>query len=265
MRGKAYLIGAGPGRADLITVRGLNLLRQADVVIYDWLVAPLLLEQAAPAADLIFVGKSHDKHTLEQDAISDLIVSHVRAGRQVARLKGGDPSVFGHAGEEAMALAKAGLPFEIVPGVSSALAAPTYAGIPLTYRGISTAFAVVTGHETPGKVHSGTDWSALARIPTLVVLMGLQRVDTVCAALLAAGRLPETPAAIVSRATTSDQRVLRATLKTLPEALRHASLPTPAVLVIGEVVALSAQLDWFAPALAEVGFLPFDALSGRQA
>ncbi len=264
MSGKAYLIGAGPGRADLITVRGLNLLRQADVVLYDWLVAPQLLEQAAPSAERIFVGKAHDKHTLEQDAITDLIVAHVRAGRQVARLKGGDPSVFGHAGEEALALAEAGLPFEIVPGVSSALAAPIYAGIPLTYRGVSTAFAVVTGHEAPGKNHSGTDWAALARIPTLVVLMGLHRINAVCAALLAAGRLPETPAAIISRATTSDQRVLRATLATMPEALRHANLPTPAVLVIGEVVALSEQLDWFAPAMVEVGFLPFDALAGRR-
>jgi uroporphyrin-III C-methyltransferase len=263
MSGKAYLIGAGPGRADLITVRGLSLLRQADVVLYDWLVAPQLLAQAAPATELIFVGKAHDKHALEQDAIIDLIIAHVRAGRQVARLKGGDPSVFGHVGEEAQALAEAGLSFEIVPGVSSALAAPAYAGIPLTYRGISTAFAVVTGHEAPGKEHSSTDWTALARVPTLVVLMGLHRVGAVCAALLAAGRLPETPAAIVSRATTSQQKVLRATLAAMPEALRQAALPTPAVLVIGEVVALSEQLDWFAPTLAEDGFLPFDALAGR--
>ncbi|NTV63966.1 MAG: uroporphyrinogen-III C-methyltransferase [Oscillochloris sp.] len=263
--GKAYLVGAGPGRPDLITVRGLNLLRQADVVLYDWLVAPQLLGQVRPDADLIFVGKAHDKHKLEQEAITQLIIAHVRAGQQVVRLKGGDPSVFGHVGEEAQALAEVGLPFEIVPGVSSALAAPTYAGIPVTYRGISTAFAVVTAHESPGKEHSTTDWAALSRIPTLIVLMGLHRVGAVCSIMLTSGRLPETPAAIVSRATTSDQKVLRATLATLPELLREAALPTPAVLVIGEVVALSEQLDWFTPTAVEDGFLPFETLAGGTA
>lgn len=257
MSGKAYLVGAGPGRADLITVRGLTLLRQANVVLYDWLVAPQLLEQIAPGAERVFVGKTHDQHRFEQEAITALIVAHVRAGRQVVRLKGGDPSVFGHAGEEAQALAAAGLPFEIVPGVSSALAAPAYAGIPLTYRGLATGFAVVTGHEAAG-THSPTDWAALAHIPTLVVLMGLHRVEAVCAALLGAGRAPTTPAAAISRATTSEQEVRRATLASLPEMLQRRPLPTPAILVIGEVVALSAQLDWFEPALAEAGFAPFD-------
>lgn len=257
MSGKAYLIGAGPGRADLITVRGLTLLRQADVVLYDWLVAPQLLAQVAPGAERIFVGKAHDHHTLEQDAISNLIVARVRAGLQVVRLKGGDPGVFGHAGEEARALAAAGLPFEIVPGVSSALAAPAYAGIPLTYRGLATGFAVVTGHEAAGP-HPPTDWVALARIPTLVVLMGLHRADAVCAALIEAGRAPATPLAVVSRATTSEQAVLYATLATLPDALHERPLPTPAVLVIGEVVALAEQLAWFDPLTAHDSFAPFD-------
>ncbi len=257
MSGKAYLVGAGPGRADLITVRGLTLLRRADVVLYDWLVAPQLLAEAAPGAERIFVGKTHDHHTLEQDAITALLVERVRAGCQVVRLKGGDPGVFGHAGEEALALARAGLPFEIVPGVSSALAAPAYAGIPLTYRGLATGFAVVTGHEAAGP-HQPTDWAALARVPTLVVLMGLHRADAVCAALLAAGRAPATPVAVVSRATTSEQAVLHATLATLPAALRQRALPTPAVLVIGEVVALAEHLAWFEPALVEGSFSPFD-------
>jgi uroporphyrin-III C-methyltransferase len=257
MSGKAYLVGAGPGRADLITVRGLTLLRQADVVLYDWLIAPQLLEQAKPGAELVFVGKAHDHHTLEQEAITELIVARVRAGQQVVRLKGGDPGVFGHAGEEALALVEAGLPFEIVPGVSSALAAPAYAGIPLTYRGLATGFAVVTGHEAAG-VASPTDWTALARVPTLVVLMGLHRADVVCDALLAAGRAPATPVAVVSRATTCEQEVLRATLATLPDALHQRALPTPAVLVIGEVVALSERLAWFDAALVDGGFAPFD-------
>ncbi len=259
MSGKAYLVGAGPGRADLITVRGLTLLRQADVVLYDWLVAPQLLEQTSPGAERIFVGKAHNHHALEQDVLTALIVEHVRAGHQVVRLKGGDPGIFGHVGEEALALARAGLPFEIVPGVSSALAAPAYAGIPLTYRGLAASVAVVTGHEVSG-AHQPTDWAALARIHTLVVLMGLHRADAVCAALLAAGRAPETPVAVVSRATTSEQVVLRATLATLPATLCQCALATPAVLVIGEVVTLAEQLAWFTPAMVSDSFAPFDIL-----
>lgn len=261
MSGKAYLIGAGPGRADLITVRGLTLLRRADVVLYDWLIAPQLLDEAKPNAELIFVGKAHDHHQMEQDAITALVVERVRAGMQVVRLKGGDPGVFGHVGEEALALAEAGLPFEIVPGVSSAIAAPAYAGVPLTHRRCATAFAVVTGHEATGKGGNTTDWAALSRIPTLVVLMGLHRADTVCAALIEAGRAPETPAAVISRATTSEQQELHATLATLPEALRRRPLPTPAVLVIGEVVGLAGQLGWFDPEQARSSFAPFDAIS----
>jgi len=256
-RGKAYLVGAGPGRADLITLRGLALLRQAEVVLYDWLVAPELLAQVPPGAELIFVGKAHDRHTLEQDAITDLLVAHTRAGRRVVRLKGGDPGVFGHAGEEALALAQAGLSFEIVPGVSSALAAPAYAGIPLTFRGMASGFAVVTGHEAPGSPHH-LDWDALARVPTLVVLMGLHRTAAICAALQGAGRAHDTPVAVISRATTAEQQVLRATLGSLPAALQARPLPTPAVLVIGPVVALAEQVAWFDPERAAQHFAPFD-------
>ncbi|MFQ3663302.1 MAG: precorrin-3B C(17)-methyltransferase, partial [Chloroflexaceae bacterium] len=262
-RGMAYLVGAGPGRADLITLRGLTLLRRAEVVLYDWLVAPELLAQVPPGAELIFVGKAHDRHTLEQDAITDLLVAHTRAGRRVVRLKGGDPGVFGHAGEEALALAQAGLPFEIVPGVSSALAAPAYAGIPLTFRGIASGFAVVTGHEAPGSPHH-LDWAALARVPTLVVLMGLHRTAAICAALQGAGRAPDTPVAVISRATTAEQQVLRATLGSLPAVLQARPLPTPAVLVIGPVVALAEQLAWFDPERAAEHFAPFDEVA-RQA
>ncbi|MGQ9928229.1 MAG: precorrin-4 C(11)-methyltransferase [Chloroflexaceae bacterium] len=256
-RGKAYLVGAGPGRADLITLRGLHLLRRAEVVLYDWLVAPELLAQVPSSAELIFVGKTHDRHTLEQDAITDLLVAHARTGRRVVRLKGGDPGVFGHAGEEALALARAGLPFEIVPGVSSALAAPAYAGIPLTFRGLASGFAVVTGHEAPNTLHH-LDWAALARVPTLVVLMGLHRTEAICATLRQAGRPSDTPVAVISRATTHEQQVLRATLGSLPAALQERPLPTPAVLVIGAVAALADDLAWFDPELAAEHFVPFD-------
>lgn len=256
MYGKAYLVGAGPGRADLITVRGLTLLRQADVVLYDWLIAPQLLAEVPAHAERIFVGKSHDKHHCEQTAITAQIIAYVRAGKQVVRLKGGDPGVFGHAGEEALALAEAGLPFEIVPGVSSALAAPAYAGIPLTYRGVAAGFAVVTGHEA-ADAPNRTDWSALARMATLVVLMGLHRADQICAALIAAGRDPSTPVAVISRATTREQKVRVATLATLPAALHVQPLATPAILVIGAVVALAEQLNWFDPITDTVPFLDF--------
>jgi len=166
---------------------------------------------------------------------------------QVVRLKGGDPCVFGHAGEEAAALAAAGLPYEIVPGVSSAIGVPAYAGVPLTQRGVASAFAVVTAHEA-SETASGIDWRALAAMPTLVVLMALTRLDVVCAKLIAAGRDPLTPAILISRGTTAQQRTLRATLATLPDAQQRAMLPPPAILVVGDVAALNDTLAWFDPA-----------------
>jgi uroporphyrin-III C-methyltransferase len=256
MVGKAYLVGAGPGRADLITVRGLALLRVADVVLYDHLVARELLGEVPPDAELIFVGKTPDRHTLSQSAINELIVERVRAGRQVVRLKGGDPFVFGRGGEEALALARAEVPFEVVPGVSSALAVPAYAGIPVTHREISTAFAVVAGHEAPGKQHSSTDWEALARIPTLVVMMGLRQVATISAGLIAAGRSPDTPAVVISWGTTDHQQVVRSTLAGLPGTVAARQLPTPSIIVIGEVTALADELAWFQPDGRAAGFIP---------
>lgn len=254
MTGKAYLVGGGPGRADLITVRGLNLLRQADVVLYDHLIAPELLAAAPAHAELISVGKGPDHHLMDQEQINALLVAHVQAGRQVVRLKGGDPFVFGHGGEELLALAQAGLPFEVVPGISSALAVPAYAGVPLTHRAKASAFAVVTGHEAPELPGSSVDWSALAHIPTLVILMGLKRSGSICAALLAAGRAPDTPAVAVSWGTTDRQQVVRSVLQALPAAV--ANLPTPVVLVIGEVAALTDELAWFVPDGQAPGFGP---------
>lgn len=256
MTGKAYLVGAGPGRADLITVRGLNLLRQAEVVLYDRLIPQELLQEVRPHAELIFVGKGPNRHIMPQAQINRLLVERVRAGKQVVRLKGGDPFVFGRGGEEALALAEAGLPFEVVPGVSSVVAAPAYAGIPVTHRGLVTSFAVVTGHEDPSKPESATDWAALAQVPTLILLMAVKRIGCICADLIQAGRDPATPAVAISWATTDRQQVLRATLGTLPEAIATRKLPTPAIMVIGEVASLSDKLAWFEPDGEAPGFAP---------
>ena len=256
MAGKVYLVGAGPGRADLITVRGLQLLRRADVVLYDRLIAQELLQEAPAYAELIFVGKGPDRHMMSQAEIIRLTLDRVRAGKQVVRLKGGDPFVFGRGGEEALALARSGFPFEIVPGVSSAIAAPAYAGVPVTHRTLSTAFAVVTGHEAPDKAESGADWAALARLPTLILLMAVKNIARICAALLEAGRSPETPAIAISWGATDRQQVARATLKSLPEILARTQLPTPTIIVIGEVAALADELAWFRPDGQAAGFVP---------
>jgi uroporphyrin-III C-methyltransferase len=243
--GKAYLVGAGPGAAELITVRGLRLVQRADVILYDRLIAPELLEEARPDAELIYVGKQPHYHVATQEEINQLLVEKVRAGNQVVRLKGGDPFVFGRGGEEALALQAAGLPFEIVPGISSALAAPAYAGIPVTQRGVATSFAVVTGHVCTES--SGTDWSALARIPTLVILMGVSQIAHIAEQLLQAGRAAETPAAAIQWGSTDQQQVVRATLATLAYAIDVAGVESPATIVIGEVAALHDQLAWFQP------------------
>ncbi len=253
--GRAYLVGAGPGDAELITVRGLRLLQRADVVIYDRLIAPALLDEIRPEAQRIFVGKQPHYHVSTQAEINQLLVAQVRAGHQVVRLKGGDPFVFGRGGEEALALQAAGLPFEIVPGVSSALAAPAYAGIPVTQRGVATNFAVVTGHACTDS--SGTDWDALARIPTLVILMGVSQFANIAKQLMAAGRAPATPAAAIQWGSTPQQQVVCATLATLAAAIQAAAIESPATIVVGEVVALREQLAWFQPEAALPAQPPF--------
>lgn len=258
MAGKAYLIGGGPGRADLITVRGLNLLRRAEVVLYDRLIAQELLQEVPSQAELIFVGKGPDRHTMSQEAINRTLVERVKAGKLVVRLKGGDPFVFGRGGEELLALAEAGLPFEVVPGVSSVLAAPAYAGIPVTHRGVVTSFAVVTGHEDPTKPESTTDWAVLARIPTLILLMAVKHISDICAELLRAGRAADTPAAVISWATTDYQQVWRANLDTLPQVIEAQQVATPAVIVIGEVATLADHLAWFQPQGDASGFTSID-------
>ncbi|MBI4500893.1 MAG: uroporphyrinogen-III C-methyltransferase [Gemmatimonadetes bacterium] len=233
-QGHVYLVGAGPGDPGLITVRGLELLRGAEVVVYDRLVHPHLLERSRADAERIYVGKDTRCHGTPQPQINDLLVGLARAGRTVVRLKGGDPFVFGRGAEECEALQKAGVPFTVVPGISSALAVPAAAGIPVTHRRFSSGFAVVTGHECDGE--SDLDWSALARVPTLVVLMGLRTLANITARLLSEGCASDVPAAVVANGTLPDQRVVVATLATIADLVQASNLEPPATLIVGEVV-----------------------------
>uniref|UniRef100_A0A7C1JFK3 uroporphyrinogen-III C-methyltransferase n=1 Tax=Caldilinea aerophila TaxID=133453 RepID=A0A7C1JFK3_9CHLR len=262
MTGKAYLVGAGPGRPDLITVRGLELLRCADVVIFDRLIAQELLDEARPDAERIFVGKRCGHHVATQAQINALLVDRVRRGKIVVRLKGGDPLIFGQGGEEMEALAATGLPYEVVPGVSSVNAAAAYAAAPLTRRGVASGFAVLTGSEAPDKPGSRLDWQALAHAPTLVILMAMKNIGSICRALQEAGRSDETPALVVSWAGTCRQQTLRSTLAELPTALQQHPLPTPAIVLIGAAAACSEQLAWFDPERDAAGFAGFLSLEG---
>lgn len=250
-KGKVYLVGAGPGDPGLITVKGLTLLRQADVIAYDRLIPHELLDEARAEAELIDVGKLPQKQRRSQDEINALLVDRARAGKQVVRLKGGDPFVFGRGGEEALACHAAGVPFEVVPGVSSAIAVPAYAGVPVTQRGTASAFTVFTGHEDPTKDSSQLDYAALAaaaRLGTLVLLMGAARLKPITQTLIVVGLAPETPALCVSWGTTPQQRVVVGTLATIAELASAAGLDAPALTVIGAVVDLrAAGLEWFVP------------------
>ncbi len=235
-----YLVGAGPGDPHLITVRGLDLLRRADFVAYDRLVSEELLAAAPPWAELVFVGKAPGHQCIPQREITALLIDAARRGLVVVRLKGGDPFVFGRGGEEALALAAAGVPFEIVPGVSSALAVPAAAGIPLTHRGLASSFAVVSGHdEAPGPIR--TRWEKLAAaVDTLVLLMAVANLERLTTALVAPGRPATTPVAVIRCGTTPQQEVVRGTLADIAE--RAAGVEPPAVVVIGKVVDLANAL-----------------------
>lgn len=244
MIGTVALVGAGPGDPDLITVKGLRLLRQADVVIYDRLAPAALLSEARPDAERIDGGKQPHRHRLAQADINGLLLDRARRGLNVVRLKGGDPFVFGRGGEEALACLEAGIPFVVVPGVSSAIAVPAYAGIPVTQRGLATSFTVLTGHEDPDGGASSLDYAALVRLgSTLVLLMSVNHLPRIVAHLLAAGLAPETPAASIEWGTTPRQRSITATAGTIAE--RAAHLDSPTTTVIGAVAGLN--LHWFAP------------------
>ena len=253
--GKVYLVGAGPGDPGLMTVRGLQLLREAQVVVYDQLINPLLLKEVSPQAQQIFVGKQAGRHSIAQNEINEVLVNYALQGFRVVRIKGGDPFVFGRGGEEAESLVDAGIPFEIVPGVSSAVAVPAYAGIPLTHRKLASSFAVVTGHEAI-KSLSTVDWAKLATaVDTLVILMGLHNLHTIVDKLIVNGRAPDTPVAVIRQGTTVQQKAVVGTLSDIVE--KSAGLKAPALIVVGDVVKLRNKLDWFADTLADDSELAF--------
>jgi uroporphyrinogen III methyltransferase/synthase len=241
-----YLVGAGPGDPGLITVKGRECIAAADVLIYDYLAAPSLLRHAAATAELIYVGKKGGEHTLPQEEINALIVAKARENKIVTRLKGGDPFVFGRGGEEAEVLVEAGIPFEVVPGVTSAVAATAYAGIPLSHRKLTATIAFVTGHEDPTKEESSIDWASLARgIGTLVFFMGVKNLPNIVGELTRHGRPPQTPVALVRWGTTAEQVTVSGTLADIVERVRQAGLKAPAIIVVGEVVGLRERLQWF--------------------
>lgn len=241
--GIVYIVGGGPGDPGLITVKGLDCLRRADVVLYDRLAAPELLDEAPSHAELIDVSKEPKRHRRSQNEINSLLIKKAGEGKTVVRLKGGDPFVFGRGGEECQALAEAGIRYEVIPGVSSAIAVPAYAGIPVTQRGVTTAFTVVAGHT--GGADSAIDWASISRTGTVVFLMGVEHLPEIVSQLLLHGRLPDTPATLIQEGTTQNQLVVTGTLEDIVEKTRD--IHPPAVFVIGEVVRLREQIDWFIP------------------
>ena len=245
-KGKVFLIGAGPGDPKLITVRGLEAIQQADVVVYDRLASPRLLKHMKPGAEKVFVGKLPDKHMLKQEEINQLLVDLALSGRVVARLKGGDPSVFGRVGEEAETLAEHGIEFDLIPGVTSAIAVPAYAGIPVTHRDFTSSFSIVTGHEYPNKTYGNVDWDHLAKASgTLVFLMGVANIGNIAEALMRGGKDGATPVALIRWGTWMEQRTLVGTLETIVEKVAESGFSSPAVIIVGDVVKLREKIGWF--------------------
>ena len=245
-QGKVYLIGAGPGDPGLLSIKAMECLQTADAVVYDRLADPRILAYARPDAEMVYVGKASANHTMRQPDINKLLVQLAAAGKTVARLKGGDPFVFGRGGEEAIELLEAGLSFEFVPGVTSAIAVAEYAGIPVTHRHVATSFAVITGHEDPTKGESTLNWSGLATsVDTLVFLMGVENLTNITKNLIANGRSADTPAAVIRWGTKPEQRTLITTVGSAAADVAAANLKPPAIFIVGNVVKLRDQLQWF--------------------
>ncbi|MDD4802388.1 MAG: uroporphyrinogen-III C-methyltransferase [Syntrophomonas sp.] len=243
--GIVYLIGAGPGDPGLFTIRGKKLLEKSAVVIYDRLISQEILNYANKEAELIYVGKASGNHALPQEQINALLVQKAEEGKNVARLKGGDPFVFGRGGEEALYLREHGIAFEIVPGITSAIAVPAYAGIPVTHREATSSFAVITGHEKPSKAVSSIQWDKISTgIGTLVFLMGVENLEFIIANLLAAGRSQDTPVALIRRGTYPDQEIITGTLKDIVAKVKKADFQPPAIIVVGDTVSLRNDLQW---------------------
>jgi len=245
-KGKVYLIGAGPGDVKLITLKGLECLKAADVIVYDRLANSRLLSYRKPAAQLIYVGKSPDRHTLTQDEINNVLVEEANKGKLVARLKGGDPFVFGRGGEEAEVLLAAGIPFEIVPGITSAISVPAYAGIPVTHRDYTSTVTIITGNEDPTKEDTNINWPRLGQDPgTLVFLMGVGNLPKIVEQLMKHGKAGETPIALIRWGTRPEQQVVTGTLNNIVEEVNKAGLKSPAIIIVGDVVNLRDKLKWF--------------------
>jgi uroporphyrinogen III methyltransferase/synthase len=249
--GIVYLVGAGPGDPELLTLKAHRVLREADVIVYDYLVGAGVLELGRPDARRVFVGKKAGGFCCPQRDIEGTLVRLAREYKKVVRLKGGDPFIFGRGGEEAEALAAAGIAFEVVPGVTSALAAAAYAGVPLTHRAYASAVVFLTGHEDPNKPDAAIRWEDYGRLgATLCVYMGMKNLETIMRRLQAGGLPPETPVAVIQSATTSEHRQLVSTVARIALESEHAGFGAPAIVVIGEVAALSAKLSWFESAVA---------------
>jgi uroporphyrinogen III methyltransferase/synthase len=245
-KGKVFLIGAGPGDPGLLTIKAKECIESADVVVYDYLASPYLLEYAREDAEIIYVGKKGGDHTLTQDKINLLLVEKAREGKNVARLKGGDPFVFGRGGEEAQELLEDGIAYEVIPGVTSAISAPAYAGIPITHRDHTSFVSFITGHEKPGKKESRMQWDVFAKSDaTLVFLMGVKNLGNIVKNLLENGKPADTPVALVRWGTTTRQQTVTGTLETIVQVVKEAGLKSPAIIVVGHVVSLREELAWF--------------------
>ncbi|WP_332691198.1 uroporphyrinogen-III C-methyltransferase [Halalkalibacter lacteus] len=245
-KGYVYLVGAGPGDIRLMTVKGQQCLEKADVVLYDRLVNPLLLETTKPGAELVYCGKLPDRHLLRQEAINDLLVTYGLAGKKVVRLKGGDPSVFGRVGEEAEALEQEGIPYEIIPGITAGIGATTYAGVPVTHRDHGASFAMVTGHDKSPNGQPLIDWSGLATgIDTIAFYMGVKNLPYICEQLIAHGRDPKTPVLLVRWGTVGKQKTLNGTLETIADIVIKEKFSNPAITLVGEVAKLRTKESWF--------------------
>ena len=240
---KVYLTGAGPGDIELMTLKAVRVVKEADVIIYDRLANPDILSMSRPDCEMIYVGKEDGKHSVPQDAINEIIYQASLKYENVVRLKGGDPFVFGRGGEEALYLYERNIKFEIIPGISSAIAVPAYAGIPVTHRGITTSFRVVTGHENPKKKISQIEWETFLNDETIVFLMGYHNIELISSKLISLGKRKDYPCAVISKGTTKEQEVVVGTLEDITE--KSKDLPTPAMIIIGEVVNLRDSIKWF--------------------
>ena len=241
--GKVYLTGAGPGDVELLTLKAHRVIGEADVIIYDRLANPEILEMAKDGCEFVYVGKEDGRHTLPQDEINEVIYQNALKHEIVVRLKGGDPFVFGRGGEEGAYLKERGIVFEIIPGITSAISVPAYAGIPVTHRGVAVSFRVVTGHESPNKKESQIPWENFRTNDTIIFLMGLHNLEKISSKLIEIGKPKDFPCAVISKGTTNEQQVVVGTLEDIKE--KAKDLPTPALIVVGEVVKLREQLAWF--------------------